>query len=146
MVKDGSQSLHKIIFTVFNEVAQLSISAPSSWRKSRLTVIFKKGDRELPENYRPIALLSIRTNFSVVCCAITWPDRSLHDKTWKKDRTEDRLLAAAMLTERSYEYKMPMWIATVDFGKAFDTVEQPSLWCVLLRQGVHGHYVTLLKS
>ena len=152
MIKDGSQSLRNIILTVFNEVTQLSVSVPSSWKKSRLTVIFKKGDQTLPKNYRPIALLSILYKlFSRMLCdhlaKMIIPRQGPEQGAYRPGySTEDHLLAAALLIERSHEYKMPLWIATVDFEKAFDTVEQPSLWNVLLRQGVPSHYVTLLKN
>ena len=34
---------------------------PMSWRKSKLSVLFKASDRQLPKNYRPIAIIPVLT-------------------------------------------------------------------------------------
>ena len=42
------------IRTLFNEIAQQDEFTPKSWRKIRIQVIYKKGDRENAGNYRPM--------------------------------------------------------------------------------------------
>ena len=37
--------------------------------------------------------------------------------------TVDHMLTVSMLIEKSREYNCPLWIALVDFEKAFDTVD-----------------------
>ena len=44
---------------IFNEIAQQKDFTPKSWRKIRIQVIHKKGDREDAGNYRPICGLPI---------------------------------------------------------------------------------------
>ena len=34
-------------------------SSPASWKRGKLIVLFKKGDRALPKNYRPIAIIPV---------------------------------------------------------------------------------------
>ena len=60
--------------------------------------------------------------------------------------TDDHLLTVSTLIEKSYEFNHPLWIALVDFEKAFDTVDHPTLWKVLQEQGVPNHYIALLQS
>ena len=38
-----------------------------------------------------------------------------------------------------------MWIATVDFQKAFDTIRHKALWTALAQFGIEPHYISLLK-
>ena len=38
-----------------------------------------------------------------------------------------------------------MWIATVDFAKAFDTIKHKALWTALTHFGIESHYMCLLK-
>lgn len=60
--------------------------------------------------------------------------------------TEDHLLAVTLLVEKSTEYNVPIWLALVDFEKAFDTVEHASLWRVLREQNIPQEYISLLES
>eukprot|EP00973_Karenia_brevis_P036399 5019251-Karenia_brevis.AAC.1 len=41
---------------------------------------------------------------------------------------------------------MPLWLCTVDFRKAFDSIEHVALWRALAEQGVHAHYIKTLAS
>ena len=41
-----------------------------------------------------------------------------------------------MLQEKCQEYRIPLWVAAIDFKKAFDTVEHVSIWDALREQGV----------
>ena len=59
MLQDGSKLLLQTILDIFNDVLSESPETPAAWRKSRVRVLFKKGDVRLPENYRLITLLSI---------------------------------------------------------------------------------------
>ena len=38
-----------------------------------------------------------------------------------------------------------MWIATVDFAKAFDTIRHRSLWNALAQFGIEPQYISLLR-
>ena len=51
-----------------------------------------------------------------------------------------------MLIEACSEHKVPLWICTVDFEKAFDSVEHCFLWRALLEQGVDRQYVHFLAA
>ena len=58
---------------------------------------------------------------------------------------EDHLLSIVLLIEAHREFNMPLWMSTVDFQKAFDSVEHAALWKALFDQGVDGHYIRLLR-
>ena len=41
-------------------------SVPECWKKKRVTSLFKKGNTEDPNNYRPISILLVIIKFSIV--------------------------------------------------------------------------------
>ena len=151
MLKDGSTDLISVVRGVFNDILLLRKDLPEEWRKTKLVVIFKKGDPTMAANYRPIAILPILYKlFSRVLCSrlqeYLMPHQSVDQAAYRKGfSAADHLLTVAQLIERSNEFNFPVWLALVDFEKAFDTVEHGPLWEVLKSQGVPVHYIVLLK-
>ena len=45
--------------------------------------------------------------------------------------TDDHLLTMTFIQEIAYEHQVPVWAATLDFKKAFDTVSHHALWSAL---------------
>ena len=58
MLKVGAHALAPSLANLFNSILQKG-SFPDAWRLSSLTVIHKKGDKNVPKNYRGIAVSSI---------------------------------------------------------------------------------------
>ena len=62
LLKDSDSIISKPLCDIIN----LSIRSgkfPSSWKVAKVTPIFKSGSRSLPENYRPISVMSIASKF-----------------------------------------------------------------------------------
>ena len=59
--------------------------------------------------------------------------------------TIDHLFTASMLQEVSDEWRIPLWLAAVDFKKAFDSVTHVSIWEALSEQGTPAPYTQLLS-
>ena len=152
MMKDGSANLLSAILDVYNDVLLRKDTPPAHWKSTKLVVIFKKNDPKAPGNYRPIAVIPILYKlFSRMFCnrlmRHIMPHQSVDQAAYRKGfSTDDHLLTVSMLIEKSWEYKCPLWIALVDFEKAFDTVDHIALWQVLVDQGVPRHYIGLLSS
>ena len=69
MLKDSSDLFVEYMVLLFNDVLCLRKGVPAAWRKTKLTVVFKKGDRQQVGNYRPIAIISVLYKvFSRVVC------------------------------------------------------------------------------
>ena len=43
------------------------------------------------------------------------------------------------------EWRVDLWVATVDFRKAFYSVYQSAIWRALAEQGVPAQYISLVK-
>jgi hypothetical protein len=152
MLKDGTAGLLEMVLEVFNDILLLRETCPQSWKETKITVIFKKGDTKMPGNYRPIAILPILYKvFSKMLCnrlsetlvAAQDVDQAAYRKGFS---TDDHLLTVSLLIERSHEFNSPLWLGLVDFEKAFDSIEFDALWHVLEKQGVSQHYIALLKG
>ena len=59
MLKAGGDALLQTIADIFTELLCNRMGTPESWRRSRLTVLFKAGDRQVPKNYRPITIIPV---------------------------------------------------------------------------------------
>ena len=55
------------------------------------------------------------------------------------------LLCVILITEKCLQMQAPLWLAAIDFKKAFDTVSDGSIWTALRNQGVHENYVDVLS-
>ena len=103
-------------------------AVPDYWKSSSIRVLFKKGDQRLPENYRPICIIPVLYKLFSRVLAGRIKDKLLEAQS--EDQAgfrpgyscEDHLFAITLLAEKYNEYNKPLWVATLDFKKAFDSV------------------------
>ena len=62
-----------------------------------------------------------------------------------KHRCEDHLMVYRVLEQRCREWGVPLYISTIDFTKAFDSIKHSALWRSLRFYGVKPAYVRLLQ-
>ena len=124
---------------------------PKSWRKIRIQVIYKKGDREDAGNYRPICSLPVLYKlFATVLYArlapplhrIQTPDQAGFRPN---HRCDDHLMVYRVLEQRCREWNVPLYISTIDFTKAFDRIKHSALWRSPQFYGIKPAYVRLLQ-
>ena len=58
---------------------------------------------------------------------------------------KDHLFTLTMLTEMCNEFNIPLWVATLDFKKAFDSISHASIWESLDANGVEHIYINVLS-
>ena len=110
MLKDGTHSLAMAVLSLFNDVLSSHKPIPDEWRRTKLIVIFKKGDPAMTANYRPIAILPILYKlFSRVLCdrlqLFLMPFQSIDQAAYRKGfSTEDHLLTVSKLIEKAREF------------------------------------------
>ena len=127
--------------------------APSEWKGSLFTFLYKgKGDKLDPDNFRGISLLSV--------CAKVY-GKLLLDRLqpilepgllesqcgFRKGRgCPDLQFSLRRLTELARAHRAPLWVAFVDFRKAFDCVNRKALWAILEARGVPHKLIALLRD
>ena len=152
LLSNGSDLLLQMIADIFTAVLDPRTSVPGYWKASSIRVIFKKGDARLPENYRPICIIPIIYKlFSRVLCGRirdTLVAEQSYDQAGFRPgySCDDHLFAATILAEKCNEYNLPLWVATLDFRKAFDSIEHTSIWDALVAHGVPHVYIPMLAK
>ena len=126
-------TLHGLSLTaIFNQSLKTG-ELPLVWNEAIVTPIYKKGDRNLPENYRPISL-------TCVCCKILEHTICTHIRHHLDTQntintpgfrskhscvSQLTIIINDLLTHRDKRTQIDM--AILDFSKAFDTVPHQRL-------------------
>ena len=145
VLKTLADSLCKPLAQIFN-LTLSSQSLPSFWKTGNITAIFKKGDKTLPQNYRPVQLTSIvsKQMESIITDSIlqhlvlnNLEDLHQHGFTHGKS-TVTNLIQALNVWSEALSHGIPVDIIYLDFEKAFDKVPHQRLLKELHRQGIRG--------
>ena len=152
MVKINSHELRLVLLDLYNAILTPTTTPPATWKQSMITVLYKSGDASLPQNYRPICTIPLLYKlFARLLYGRLAPTlekkQPAEQAGFRHDyNTEDHLFTFALLEEKAYEWQVNLWVAGLDFKKAFDTVEQECIWQALTRQGVPAPYTKLLAN
>ena len=117
---------------------------PEKWSKVIIIPLHKKGDKNNPDNYRGILLLSILSKVftHIINSRLThWTESNsvLNDAQagFRKGRsTIDHMFTLYAATEKHLLKNTKLYVAFIDFKKAYDTVNRDILWMVHLESGV----------
>uniref|UniRef100_A0A8R1IF10 Reverse transcriptase domain-containing protein n=1 Tax=Caenorhabditis japonica TaxID=281687 RepID=A0A8R1IF10_CAEJA len=138
--------------TAFPSKYLQSGKVPEKWKTSNTTLIFKKGDKEDLENYRPICLLPVLYKAFTKCVLnrirTTLEEAQLVEQAGfrRSFSTIDHIHSIQRLLEVGREYQQPLTLVFIDFQKAFDSVEPQAIWESLKSQGVQPAYIALLQQ
>ena len=125
---------------------------PDAWKDALVVPVFKRGDRSLLTNYRPIALLS---SVGKVCERIVYnklyhflsPYLSAQQSGFRKhDSTSLQLLRLVQQWSEALDDSQYVGIVFFDLRKAFDRVWHKGLLAKLHAAGVHGPALEWFKS
>ena len=151
IVKHGGPEIADELAAIFNDVLKGKEQIPAYWKRSKISVLFKKGDRQEPENYRPLCITPIlhRLFSKVLLNRIHTKLESAQSRDQAGFRATygcvDHIFALTSIVERATEFGIPLWIAAIDFQKAFDSVSHAAVWEALAEQGVEKEYIEMLQ-
>ena len=57
----------------------------------------------------------------------------------------DCIFATSQLIEKHRAFKIPTYIAFIDFKKAFDCVDRDKLWNIMANKGIPTHLITIIQ-
>ena len=127
---------------------------PQDWKLGSVTPIFKKGDRSLPGNYRPVSLTSvpckvleslIRDQLVEHLSATGQLSKDQHGFRAKRSCTS-QLLEVLEEWTTTMENGDPLDAVYLDFRKAFDSVPHQRLLNKLRACGVAGKVLDWIQS
>lgn len=142
------------IQNMFNTILQYEY-LPEEWSQSEIVNIFKKGDRNDPSNYRPIALLNTLTKMFTQLLANRineWADKNdvypEEQAGFRKRRgCVDQIFilnTAIQLTLRRPKQKL--YACFVDFKSCFDSLNHEIIWQKLFKAGIPTKLIRIIKS
>ena len=139
--------------TVFNYILDKK-SFPKQWTKGIIIPIYKKGDTNLPSNYRGITLVSCFGKlFTVIVNARLkkWADQNdiISDAQFgfRSDYgTVDAIFILQSLINKRLNKKKKIYACFIDFQRAFDSVYRNGLWYKLIKNGLDGKLFDLIRS
>ena len=125
---------------------------PIDFIDPNITILYKKGDRSHCGNYRGISLLSVvgRVFADIILQRLKNLAELIYAQSQSGYRsgrsTIDGIFTFRQLMEKSREQQRNMYIAFVDFTKAFDTVNRDLLYGILGRLGCPAKFVRIIKN
>ena len=146
LLKEIVEQISTPLAKVFNLSLEEGI-VPSEWKEANITLLFKKGSRIKPENYRPVSLTS------VVCKLL---------KTLIRDQMVEFLVKHKLINTSQHGFLKarscltnllcfldkitPVDVVYLDFQKAFDKVPHQRLLLKLKAHGIGNDVINWIKK
>ncbi|CAH2088608.1 unnamed protein product [Euphydryas editha] len=150
VLKLGASYLAGTLTQLFNLVLETAI-APNQWTESHIILLYKKGDPNDINNYRPISLLS--SIYKLFSSILEKRIRKIIDKQQPVEQagfrrgfsTVDHIHSIEMIIDKYVEFQKPLYIGFIDYRKAFDTLKHQSIWESLKSQKIDTRYLKVLQ-
>ena len=152
-LKNGSTELLTYIYNLFNRIFEIGYF-PENWSDGFIIPVFKKGDKNEVSNYRGITLLStVGKLFTRILNnrLNDWADQynvyvEAQAGFRKNMGTVDNIFILNCLITHCLNKNERLYCAFIDFTKAFDFIVRDVLWYKLLKVGVRGKMLDIVKS
>ena len=126
---------------------------PQKFKDALIVVIYKENSRLECGNYRPISLLShiYKVFISIIANRVnndlyaSFPDSQAAYQP-AHGTIEQIICLEQIIIEKSIEFNNPVFIAFIDFTKAFDSIKLDHLWNLLAKTNINKRYIRLLKE
>ena len=152
-IKFGSEKVLTYIHKLFNTIFECGYF-PTRWSEGKIVPIDKKDDKNEVTNYRGITLLSAmgkvftrvlnnRLNSWAETCGVYVEAQSGFRKTMS---TINNIFVLKSLISHFLNRNEYLNCIFIDFTKAFDYVVRDAIWYKLLKIGVRGRMLNILKS
>ena len=150
---NSPDEMFQAITTLFNKI-KVSGKTPPGWNKGKVTLVFKKGLRELLGNYRPITvLISLSGLYSRVLNARLTEVVETHkllgedQNGFRKGRgMADNAFILDSILWKARALKQKVHLCYIDITKAYDSVNRDILWDKLSSVGFGGQFLQSLKA
>ncbi|KAF2364839.1 Immunoglobulin V-set domain [Trinorchestia longiramus] len=153
ILKETAEVISEPLTNIFNRSLETGI-VPDDWKRANVTPIFKKGNKQIPNNYRPISLTSVISKIieRLLKVRIT---KHLNDQNLINDTQHGFREKRSCLTNlldffgevnRLYDSKKAVDLVYLDFQKAFDKVPHERLMAKVEAHGIRGNYSRWIRN
>nr|XP_049701309.1 LINE-1 retrotransposable element ORF2 protein [Helicoverpa armigera] len=151
LLKGTLEELIPILTAIFNDIMETDI-IPKQWTTSHIILIYKKGQKEDINNYRPISLMS--NIYKVFSKVILERISKRLDENQPREQagfrqkfsTLDHIHTVKQIIEKYREYNKNIYMAFIDYSKAFDSISHKAIWKNLEQQGIPTKYINIIKN
>ena len=151
-IKTSFPKMKGIYLKLFNIILETGCF-PEPWAVGMIVPIFKnKGSKNDPNNYRGITLLSCMSKYfnSVLnnrLKAVAEKILSLIQAGFRPGfSTMDHAFTLLCIFALYERLQKNLFVAFIDYQKAFDTVWRAGLWLKLINEGVTGKFLNVIKD
>ena len=153
VLKEMADDIAPILLLIFRR-SLASGEVPADWRTANVAPVFKKGQKYLAENYRPISLTSVCCKIMEHILASNIMSHGEHNSIlyplqhgFRKGRScETQLIEFMDDLTSNLEEGHQTDILIMDFAKAFDKVDHSLLTHKLHHYGIRGNVNTWIKN
>ena len=153
MLKHASDQIVNFLVKYFNVLFDEGIY-PLNWCESIILPLFKKGDCNNPNNYRGISLCDVtgKLYISIINNRLQeWIDDNDITGEWQGGfkrgySTIDHMFTLLAMIQKQFAFNRKLYVAFIDFEKAFDSISRKLLWPILLRNGIKGKLYKSVRS
>ena len=151
LLKIASDIIARPLCHIFN-LSLVNMYFPLSWKIANVIPVYKKGEKNLVSNYRPISLLSVISKSFERCVYkhlmnFTRDLLSEHQSGFiRNDSTRNQLLYVANEFGKALDEGKDIRIVFFDISKAFDRVWHKGLLFKLKKMGITGNLLLWLSS
>lgn len=152
ILKNSSPTFKITLLQMFNKIWETEIT-PLEWSGSETVMLFKKGDKSDPANYRPISLLNTSLKLFTTLIQnrlLKWADENdiIPDcqMGFRKGRgCMDHIFNLQALLQIGTR-RNKVYAAFIDFSRCFNSIIHKRLWEKLYQLKVSGKVIRTLKS
>ncbi|KAF2357587.1 Endonuclease/exonuclease/phosphatase [Trinorchestia longiramus] len=152
-IKETAEVISEPLTNIFNRSLETGI-VPDDWKRANVTPIFKKRNKQIPTNYRPISLTSVisKTIEKLLKVRIT---KHLSDQNLINDIQHGFREKRSCLTNlldffgevnRIYDRTKSVDLVYLDFQKAFDKVLHERLMAKVEAYRIRGNYFRWIRN
>lgn len=150
-IKAGEYVLVPLLTKLFNRILDKK-SIPVEWAKSDIILLYKKGNPADIGNYRPISLQPNIYKLFASCvedrlAAYTEKEQPVEQAGFRRNySTIDHIHSLELVIEKYEEMNRPLYLAFIDYAKAFDSISHNSIWKALQECDVPTETIELIQD
>ena len=149
--KYGCNELLPTLELLFNTILTNG-EYPSRWAAGIIHPVYKKGDHDVPDNYKNITVMPcIGKPFeSILNNRLSFKSEVSNDNDPYKccfksnSRTTDNIFILCAIIDKQRCLSKPLYTCFVDFTKAFDYIDRTTLYYKLLNRGINGNFLNVI--
>ena len=153
LLKYSSHIITDFLVNFFNALF-LNGVYPEQWSESITFPLFKKGEANDPNNYRGITLCDISSKvYSAVINNRLRKWIEENNTTGEQQAgfkkyysTIDHIFTLMAAVQKQLLHNRKLYVAFIDFEKAFDSISRKLLWPILIKNGITGNLFRCIKS